>query len=64
MSAICADKVEDGKVRENLLTLRHKFKKLNPAFRIFLGIIEDININALAADMQDVEDYVVTVNAD
>ena len=62
--SLCADNVEDGTVRENVLTLRHEFKKLNLAFRIFVGIIEDIDINAVAADMQNVEDYVVTVNVE
>ena len=57
-----ADKVKDGKVKENILKLLHEMKKLNLAFRIFLGIIWDINMNVLAADMEEVEDYVVTVS--
>ncbi|MGC9444424.1 MAG: hypothetical protein ACP5E9_05785 [Candidatus Methanospirareceae archaeon] len=55
------DEVEDVKVKENFITLLHEIKKLNLAFRIFLGVIEDINVDALAADMEDAEDYVVTV---
>jgi DNA-binding transcriptional regulator GbsR (MarR family) len=58
----CAEKVEDGKVKENFLSLLHEFKKLNLAFRIFLGVIDDINLNAIAADMEDAEDYEVTVS--
>ena len=53
--------VEEDKVRDNIQKLLHEMKKFNLAFRIFLGIIWDINMNALAEDMEDVEDYVVTV---
>jgi DNA-binding transcriptional regulator GbsR (MarR family) len=56
-----AESVEDGKVKGNILKLLHEMKKLNLAFRIFLGIIWDINMNVLAADIEEVEDYVVTV---
>jgi DNA-binding transcriptional regulator GbsR (MarR family) len=56
------DKIEEGKVRDNFRTLLNEYKKLYLAVYIFAGIIEDININALAADMEDVVDYVVTVD--
>ena len=56
------DKIEDAKVRETFRTLLHEYKKLYLAILIFTGIIEDINVNALAADMGDLEEYVVTVN--
>ena len=57
-----ADEIEDSKVRERFHRLLHEFKKLYLAIHIFTGIIEDININALATDMEDAEDYVVTGN--
>lgn len=57
-----ADEIEDSKVRERFHTLLHEFKKLYLATRIFSGIIKDINLNAIATDMEDAEDYVVTVN--
>jgi DNA-binding transcriptional regulator GbsR (MarR family) len=56
------DKIEDAKVRETFRTLLHEYKKLKLALLIFSGTIEDINVNALAADMGDLEEYVVTVN--
>jgi DNA-binding transcriptional regulator GbsR (MarR family) len=56
------DKIEDAKVRETFLALLHEYKKLNLAIHIFSGIIEDININALATEMEDIEEYVVTVD--
>ncbi|HDS44729.1 MAG TPA: hypothetical protein ENN68_01290 [Methanomicrobia archaeon] len=56
-----ANSIEDAKVKDNFINLLHEIKKLSLAVRIFLGIISDINMNALAADMEEVEDYVVTV---
>jgi DNA-binding transcriptional regulator GbsR (MarR family) len=57
-----ADKIEDGKVQENFYALLLELKKLYLAIQISSGIIKDINLNAIATDMEDVVDYVVTVD--
>ena len=57
-----ADKIEDDKVRENFYALLHESKKLSLAIQIFSGIIKDINLNALATDVEDTVDYVITVD--
>ncbi len=56
------DKIEEAEIRGNVSALLHEYKKLYLAVHIFTGIIEDININAIAANMDDTMDYVVSVD--
>lgn len=56
------DKIGEERIRENFSALLHEYKKLYLAVHIFTGIIEDINIPVIAADMDDTRDYVVVVD--
>lgn len=52
------DKIEDPKVRETFLALLQEYKKLKLTILIFFKVIEDINVNAVAVDVDGIEDYV------